>query len=239
MFPFLEDAETAQRAPDEWNRLYQQAFSDLMQMGEHRADRPAFKSQLGAAAVAVVGYPAAKSSLIEQGMDRASVERMAVGQVIAVYSQRICQQFADEFEALWHVPFWEMKARYGGIEQRLRAASWQQGGPNREVMPIMQLFMPATQAAREAQVRLDRTIASLRVIEALRMYAANHDRKLPERLDAITEVPIPLNPATGQPFIYRLEGETAVLDLPPSDGMRGENRRYEIRIARQDSPEKQ
>jgi hypothetical protein len=28
----------------------------------------------------------------------------------------------------------------------------------------------------------------------------------------VTEVPIPVNPFTGKPFAYRLEGDTAVLD---------------------------
>ena len=44
------------------------------------------------------------------------------------------------------------------------------------------------------------------------MYAAAHDGKLPATLDDIEEVPIPLNPMTGKPFPYHLEGKTAVLD---------------------------
>ncbi|MCC7476516.1 MAG: hypothetical protein IT425_14080, partial [Pirellulales bacterium] len=74
-------------------------------------------------------------------------------------------------------------------------------------------------------------IASLRVIEALRMHAANHNRQLPKSLDEITAVPVPLNPATGKSFVYRLDGKTAILELPPSDGFPFANRWYEIQIA--------
>ncbi len=74
-------------------------------------------------------------------------------------------------------------------------------------------------------------MAALRVIESLRMYAAEHGGGLPKKLDEITAVPVPPNPATGKPFVYRLDGPTAVLELPPSDGLYSGNRRYEIQIA--------
>jgi len=106
------------------------------------------------------------------------------------------------------------------------------GGPNREVLPIVDQLLPAVQACRAAQVRLERDVAALRVIEALRIYAASHAGGLPTSLDEIAEVPVPLNPATGQPFLYRLDGQTASLDLPASDGIPNHNRRFEISIAK-------
>ena len=63
-----------------------------------------------------------------------------------------------------------------------------------------------------AFARMDRALAAMRCIEALRLYAAAHDGELPATLDDIKEVPIPLNPVTGKPFGYHLEGKTAVLD---------------------------
>ena len=63
-------------------------------------------------------------------------------------------------------------------------------------------------------VRLDVRVAALRAIEAIRMHAHAHDGKLPASLDEVKIVPVPHNPATGQPFAYRREGETAVLEGP-------------------------
>ena len=63
------------------------------------------------------------------------------------------------------------------------------------------------------------------------MYAATHAGGLPQSLAEIREVPVPLNPATERAFVYRLEGATAVLELPDSDGIPGYQRRFEITIA--------
>jgi hypothetical protein len=93
------------------------------------------------------------------------------------------------------------------------------------------MLLPAVSACRAAEVRLERDVAGLRVIEALRMYAADHDGQLPSRLADIEDVPVPTNPATGKPFVYRLEGAKAILELPPSDQVAGSNYRYEIEVA--------
>jgi hypothetical protein len=84
---------------------------------------------------------------------------------------------------------------------------------------------------RRAQGRLERRIALLRHVEALRLYAAAHDGKLPETLSDIA-VPLPVDPFTGKPFVYKLEGAIAHLCGSP----RGEeknptyNIRYEVVI---------
>jgi hypothetical protein len=164
-------------------------------------------------------------------MDADRVEKMAVGQVIAIYTERICRRFSDDYETLWYMPFADMRAASDKLEKELRAASFFGTDADRELLPIVSVLMPAIQNVRAAQVRLERDMAALRVIEALRMHAAEHDGSLPETLNDITSVPVPLNPATSKPFVYKLNGSTAILDLPTSDGIQSGNRRYEIQIA--------
>ena len=160
---------------------------------------------------------------------------MAVGQVIAVYSERINRRFADAFESTWYMPFDDLQQRRGReLDRELEKANPLGGGEDRELLPIAKNLLPAMQAVRAVQVRSERDIAALRVIEALRMYAAEHAGGLPAKLDEIHEVPVPLNPATGKPFVYHLDGAVAVLELPLSDGIPGVNRRYEIKIAAND-----
>jgi len=62
-----------------------------------------------------------------------------------------------------------------------------------------------------AQVQLEYRLAALRTVETLRIHAAASGDQLPERLDDVTVVPVPLNPVTGKPFAYRLEAKTAVV----------------------------
>ena len=54
---------------------------------------------------------------------------------------------------------------------------------------------------------------ALMVVEALRMHAWENAGRLPASLDEITVVPVPENPATGEPFPYHLDGDTASLDV--------------------------
>jgi hypothetical protein len=235
VFPFIHHAETTDHSRDEWNRLYVQSLRDLSAFG---GNGPPVRNDIGAGLVAtglaLVGYPHAKRQLIAQGMDAARVEQMAVGQVVAIYSERNYQIYADDFEKAWYVPFWEMYERVKSVEKRLNRADPFGHDDTRDVLPIVSLLLPAMNAARATQVRLERDVAALRVIEALRMYAASHAGGLPESLDEVTEVPVPLNPATGKPFTYRLDNQTAILELPASEGFPGHGRRFEIQIAQKD-----
>jgi hypothetical protein len=69
-------------------------------------------------------------------------------------------------------------------------------------------LIPAGIKVRRAQARLEQRIALLRHVEALRMYAAAHDGKLPARLSDFP-VPLPNDPFTGKPFRYEVAGDTA------------------------------
>jgi hypothetical protein len=64
--------------------------------------------------------------------------------------------------------------------------------------------------------RLDRRVAALRCVEAIRLYAAAHGGRLPPTLAAVKEVPVPEDPLTGKPFAYRLENDTATLEAAGS-----------------------
>jgi hypothetical protein len=233
MFPFIDRAEITDRSPQEWNRLFTRSMTDLSSISDGFApEGNDLSAGIYATGFALLGYSYAKERLLAEGLDPASVEAMSVGQVMAIYTERNYQSLANEYEKLWYVPFWEMRARKKAIEKRVAESRPVDGGGDREVLPIAQLLLPATDACRTAQVRLEREIAALRVIEALRMYAASHAGGLPKSLDEITEVPVPLNPATGKSFEYFLDGRSAILDLPESDGVPNATIRYEISIAR-------
>ena len=63
----------------------------------------------------------------------------------------------------------------------------------------------------------------LRIVEAIRMHG-----RLPKNLAEITEVPIPSDPGTGEPFSYRLKGDTAILEaVVPRNKVEWFGRRYE------------
>jgi hypothetical protein len=100
---------------------------------------------------------------------------------------------------------------------------------NRPEAVLANLMLPAISAASTAVVRGDQRIAMLRVVEAVRLYAASHEGKLPASLDEISEVPVPFDPATGRAFGYRLEGNTGVLTSADRQVVRPDTR-FEITI---------
>jgi hypothetical protein len=75
-------------------------------------------------------------------------------------------------------------------------------------------FLPRVVEARRAQGRLEQRIALLRHVEALRLYAAAHEGKLPATLSDCP-VPLPPDPFTGKPFAYEAEAATAQLRGSP------------------------
>lgn len=223
IFPFLEDAETTERSSEEWARLWHQAWADLPKL----MNGPVPNGAMVGTGAALVGYTHAKRRLIDDGMDAETVHAMPVGQVMAVYTARGYERITSEYEKKLLVPFWRVDDV--DAERVLREARPLGGGQWQEFLPVATTLLPAVNAARSAEVRSQRDIDALRVIEALRMYAADRGQ-LPQRLEDIHQVPVPPNPATGQPFVYRLQDETAILELPASDGFPAGSRRFEITI---------
>ncbi len=235
IFPVLLDVETAEHSPKEWARLiadglkeYESLTTGALFKGISFAEQETLRGMAGAGLTMLI-YPSAKQRLAQSGMDADRIEEMPVGQVVLIDAAREYQRIADEFEKWWYAPFpvgkKGMRKAYDQMDgSQLRKI---QGGYG---FILADLILSAIEAARSAQMRLEWQMAALRVVEAVRMHAAETGR-LPATLDEIEIVPVPLNPITTKPYLYRLDGKTAVLDLPFSDGMPGVAWRFEIRLA--------
>jgi hypothetical protein len=107
---------------------------------------------------------------------------------------------------------------------------------SRGIFPVAGLLMPATDRAILAGVTLDRQIATLQTIEAIRIYAAAHDGQLPKTLADLRSAPAPIDPVTGQPFAYQVDGKTAIVDIraPSGRSAKRHGRRYEITIVQRE-----
>jgi hypothetical protein len=79
---------------------------------------------------------------------------------------------------------------------------------------IFLLSLPLVGRAVWAYARVDRQLAALTTVEAIRSYAAAHHGALPARLEDIVVTPPPENPMSGKPFDYRVEGRSAILSDP-------------------------
>jgi hypothetical protein len=79
--------------------------------------------------------------------------------------------------------------------------------------------------------RLDRHVAVLQCIEALRLYTADHSGKFPNQLSDITQVPVPDDPVTCKPFVYSRTDSKTVLEGPaPKGATERDAIRYELKL---------
>jgi hypothetical protein len=217
-FPDLREVDKKDLAPQQWTKLLDKTVHGLTGLGlggEIPADVPA-------AALALQGYPVAKQYLIEHGRPAAEVEAMPVAKVILIYSVQRYQELHDEtFKAIF-LPYADGRKSLQQGEKTLRIAV----GEHAEVIPLAAMLLPAIIKTKTAETRMEWIVARLRIFEALRIYAAGHEGKLPDQLEDITEAPIPRNPFDDKPFLYHCEGNSAVLDS--LDGPPGVPWRYEI-----------
>ncbi|MHC4203135.1 MAG: hypothetical protein ACYSTT_00675 [Planctomycetota bacterium] len=93
------------------------------------------------------------------------------------------------------------------------------------------LLKPAHDRIRKQMNHVDRKIAALQCIEALRLYTGAHDGKFPQILSEVTGIKIPVDPVTKKPFSYKSTGSEAVLELEGTEGSEGRDAvRYELKL---------
>jgi hypothetical protein len=148
----------------------------------------------------------ARKYLIEQRqLPAARVKEMPAAQVLAVWIRAAYTDYQDDYYKASYLPFAKARPLFAAARKRLLTA------PDTEAVGLVRALLPALDKVQLAQVRLDRRIAALRVIEAVRLHAAAHGGKLPDKLSDVTVAPIPDDPGTGKPFVYQRDGATATL----------------------------
>jgi hypothetical protein len=146
-------------------------------------------------------------------LDPMRVKVMSNDEIVARALVGRYRDMRDDYFRIAYLPWREARSQSVAAEAQLKTIST---GPLAVLAELQSRFM----SCLDAQARLDRRVAALRVVEAVRLHAASHDGRLPEELKEIVEVPVPEDPATGKLLEYRREGAGAVLALPEA-GMKG------------------
>jgi len=169
-------------------------------------------------AYVAAAYPGAKEYLINEcKLPREQVDAYPTAQVVFLAAVRYYDECRDD-EFKWaYLPFWQAYTNdaRGGADDAMRAASERYGWCTAPAVVLSSHFM----GARAAEARCDQTIALLQTVEAIRMYGAAHDGKLPQSLDELP-VPAPVDPFTGKPFDYEGLGSRAILNGHALPGLR-------------------
>ncbi len=166
---------------------------------------------------------AARQRLAASGLPEERVRQFPALQVVVLDDQLTATIQFDELSKVLMLPYWQG-------EKTIRALQPKKGDEDR----LFAEFVPAVLKVRHAQVRMQQRIALLRCVEALRLFSADNDGRLPARLEDL-HVPVPVDPVTGQPFRYSADGATATIRGTPPAGMEKMapyNVRYEVTIAK-------
>ena len=158
---------------------------------------------------------AARRRLVEAGYAKELVNTFPPSQIILLDEKREFEVQRDERMKLLALPLWQIDA------PPARGHSREQDEDG-----LLADLLPHIVKLRRTQGQLQQQIALLRHVEALRLYAAEHESKLPAELSDIP-VPLPIDPVTGKPFDYAVEGATAHVR---GSSIRGEKKNLEYDV---------
>ena len=142
-------------------------------------EHSAWESNLKTLSTVATAYPLAKDQMHDTGYSQKQIDALCPAKAILIGFVETTDRLRDEIH------------------------QW-------SFVPLPEALEGLKQATRKAHIGLsntDREIAALRCVEAVRLYAAGHDGRLPKQLADIGEVPIPIDPSTGKALSYVVQEE--------------------------------
>jgi len=196
---------------------FQQVTEIYQKLSEALGANPDWEKKIMKPETIKLVYSQARKQLIDQGLSEEEVEQLPQAHVVILFQLKEYEQMRDEIFKWFNVPYWQARGPLKKTEQIL-AEKTRISEKNPTVNPFLAIF-PALDHAYLTQAKLDRNIAVLRYVEAIRMYAAQHEGALPQTAAAITQVPLPIDPVTGKNFTYTRKGDTALIEgaAPPGE----------------------
>jgi hypothetical protein len=224
-FPQLRNLESEVMTPAQASAIVSDFMKKIQTLDGGMKDVP-FKGLLPIGWV-MLHYADAKQFLGRRGFSQERIEAMPAVQAVLIYQKQEYQEMLDSMFKWFAVPYYQAQPYLEEGEERF-------GDHHRAKGIKANLFttlLPALSRIAFLQARLDRNIALLRTIEAIRMFAADHSGRLPGSLAEITSVPIPADPVTGKDFLYkRTDARSARLEAPVSPAESRKRPVYELTI---------
>jgi hypothetical protein len=169
-------------------------------------------AQIGWAGMLTLQGPAAKKDLLALGWPQEQVEAMSAAQAMILRAVFRHRERWDDRVKLFFVPY------SAAVPELNRLAKQAKADRGDALTAVFALAYPPVEKVHHAHARLERRLTQLQAVEAVRLHAALHNGVLPANLSDITAVPVPNDPHTGQPFVYRVVGDTFTLSAPPPIG---------------------
>lgn len=236
LFPGLRDMLYSGKfralSPEEIQAIFLR-WREMQDSGALLADKKqSVLESLGAAAFQVglmANLLPSKKMLMENGIPEESLANLPTTQVFFLAEMLYYDKTFQNMTKWRNIPYHQSRPHILAAAEEMKKAK----PPSVSPIPLgamTGLLVPAIQKVMEVGPRLERRIAALRVIEALRLQAAK-DKAWPDSLAKVTMVPVPEDPFTGKAFQFKKEGNLATIIAPTPEGEKpnqGNNFTYEL-----------
>jgi hypothetical protein len=207
LLPQLSDAKTKELPEQTWDEMLVAVLEKLNESpvlpdgDEDESDKSLRESNIRAKA------GQAREDLIALGRGKDEVAAMCDSRAILLHAALTYESWRDELFKAVNLPYVDARRI---VEQTTKRA--EKEAAKSEIIPLASTALPIMVGTLPPIARNHRKLEMLRIIEALRAFAAENEGKFPKSLDEIKDLPIPTNPMTGKPFGYRIEGDRAILE---------------------------
>jgi hypothetical protein len=216
-FPEMAEATLDPEAAPMSRERIERVVKNLLDFGPQGGDK---LDRRGLAKIIELKHETAVKALLARGYARDKVKAMPYVQVAMLHVLGEYDQYIDGVLRCQARPYWEVEAELKEIDRRAKKNS-KATRVLEEDAPALSILLLGELSGRSGVVsrtHLDRRLAALSCVEAIRHHAAEHG-KLPTTLADIKAVPVPVDPVTGKQFAYEVKGVKAILTAPafPAD----------------------
>ncbi|MEI8213698.1 MAG: hypothetical protein WCI02_16240 [Planctomycetota bacterium] len=201
MFPVLQESDALSLSDKELSQRLAQSIGDLRLLISAEFGPLGAADSLGL--MLSMSGADAKERLRAAGYDESILKNMTQLQASLIEAGRELRSRSDEL-----LKGIKLRGPEGDfLRQRVQEDfdKWQNKRTISPAALIGSLLLPGAQNVHEAILRTEMIRNRLIAAEAIRLYAANHGGKVPDSLDGLVDPPVPLDPFTQKPFVYRVE----------------------------------
>lgn len=222
-FPELRQVRSGTLTPQQWGTLADKVSRHVQTLLAGQEEIPRFAKEGFPTTV----LPDAREHWHSRGLTDKQIDAMPVNQANLAYGLDVHDQHWGEIAKWFSLPYWQGQPGLQRAEKRLREAL--RGGK----AELFTWFLPDLGKAYTQQAVLQQDFAAVQTIEAIRMYAATHDGRLPASLAELTDPPAPITPITGKTIEYKVKGNTFELNAPaPEDWDASRGVRYIVTLTK-------
>ena len=230
LFPEIRDMLYSGKVKPISQADIQKVLPILEQINGGEDTKSSLKQMLVQAAL-VVNIDAAKKALLEHGITEPMLTNITPLQIIfmaeVLYYDKIYQNMIK-----WNgIPYPVARKRIKELDASIKKPETSVLSPF-PLGTLSAMILPAVSRVMEASPKMERRIAALRIIEAIRMQAA-FDKAWPDSLEKVTIVPVPSDPFTGGAFAFKKEGRKITITAVAPEGEKpsaNNNFTYELEL---------